>query len=101
MTATISVWIARGMGVNCCHQLWQSGCSIAFSNDLNFGSRQLFLERLQAEHPAWQLQLFDTLSDLSASQPVAMMARAGNLPNRNRSYRCPWISALSNYSPLP
>lgn len=40
MTATISAKTARGKGAICCHQLWQSGCSIAVSNDLNFGSRQ-------------------------------------------------------------
>lgn len=40
MTATILAGTAQGKGAFCCHQLWQSGCPMAFSNDLNFGSRQ-------------------------------------------------------------
>lgn len=41
MTATILAGTAQGKGAFCCHQLWQSGCPMAFSNDLNFGSRHL------------------------------------------------------------
>ena len=41
MTAIVSAGTARGKDATCCHQLWQSGCPIASSNDLNFGSRQV------------------------------------------------------------